>query len=187
MRRTAIVAVLLTVAVASLTFTAYQYVFPRPATTPSASTKCVILGQPGGIFLKVLSNSTLKPVAGVSVTAINRPALCNGSPATSQTVKTFTTNGTEWFPLPSDNNAAYSLTATYLGRTYNFTADLRPVSLTCATLSLPSGQTDVTVTEFGGACASSYSATPPSLSEVALAGPREAPVDSLEQYHPLHW
>src|SRR5437867_4261360 len=154
MRRTAIVAVLLTVAVASLTFTAYQYAFSRPATTSSASTTCVILGQPGGIFLRVLSNSTLKPVAGVSVTAINRPALCNGSPAVSQTVKTFTPNGTEWFPLPSDNNAAYSLAATYLGRTYNITADLRPVSLTCVTLSLPSGQTDVKVTEFGETCAS---------------------------------
>ena len=29
------------------------------------STTCSISGQPGGIFLRVLSDSTLKPVAGV--------------------------------------------------------------------------------------------------------------------------
>ena len=116
------------------------------------STTCSISGQPGGIFLRVLSDSTLKPVAGVLVLAINRPALCNGSPATNKTVETLTTNETEWLPLPSDNNYQYSFIANYLGHTYNFTANLSPVSMTCATLFVPSGRTNVTITEFQNVC-----------------------------------
>jgi hypothetical protein len=41
---------------------------------------------------------------------------------------------------------------TYLGQTYTFTASLRPVSLTCATLYVPSGRTSVTIEEFQTDC-----------------------------------
>ena len=121
-------------------------------TVGSTPTTCIIVGQPGGIFFRVLSDSTSEPVAGVVVTAVNSPASCNGSPATAKTVYMFTTNGTEWLSLPSDNNYQYSFIANYQGHTFTFTANLEPVSLTCATLYVPSGRTNTTITEFGNTC-----------------------------------
>jgi hypothetical protein len=160
-----LVAIVLVVTIASLALNVYQYSSPRSVTVTTSfntsttitasvntSNTCIIVGQPAGILFRVLADSTLEPVAGVSVTAINTPALCNGSPATSQTFDTFTTNGTEWLPLPSDNNYQYSFVANYLGQTYAFTATLGPVSMTCTTLLVPSGRTNVTITEGGGAC-----------------------------------
>ena len=155
MRWNAIVSVLLVVAIASLALNVYQYASPRSVTVTTSSTvltTCSISGQPGGFQFRVLSDSTLKPVAGVNVTAVNIPALCNSIPATSQATEIFKTNGTEWFPLPSDNNYQYDFVANYLGHTYTFTATLRPVSLTCGTLFVPSGRTNITITEFQSAC-----------------------------------
>lgn len=175
MRWVAAVAVLLVVVVASLALNVYQDSTPKSLTVTKTSTQattetttettteittllvttsitCIITGQPGGIVFRVLSDSTLMPVAGVSVIAINTPFLCDGSPATSQTVEMFTTNGTAWLPLPSDNNYGYSFIANYLGHTYNFTAHLEPVSLTCVTLDIPSGRTNVTIAEYRSTC-----------------------------------
>ena len=118
----------------------------------TTSTMCSISGQPGGIFLRVLSDSTSQPVSSVVVTAVNTPFQCDGSPATSKTVDMFTTNGTEWRPLPSDNNYQYFIIANYQGHTFTFTATLEPVSETCATLYVPSGRTNTTITEFGNGC-----------------------------------
>jgi hypothetical protein len=124
--------------------------------TSYTSTYCSISGQPGGISVRFLNSSTKLPVAGVYVVAVNRPFYCSGgialTPAGPQTVAIFTTNETEWYPLSSDSDAAYSIAAFYAGHSYNFTASLRPVSFTCATLYLPSGQTNVTITEFGMSC-----------------------------------
>jgi hypothetical protein len=124
--------------------------------TSYTSTSCIITGQPGGISVRFLNGNTMAPVAGVYVVALSTPFYCSGgiglTPAGPQTVAIFTTNGTEWYPLSSDNNAAYSITAFYAGHSYNFMANLRPVSFTCATLYLPSGQTNVTITTFGMPC-----------------------------------
>jgi hypothetical protein len=124
--------------------------------TTYLSTYCTISGQPGGISVRFLNSTTLTPVNGVYVVAVNRPFLCGGSstltPAGPQTVTIFTTGGSEWYPLSSDSNHAYSIAAFYAGHSYNFTADLRPVSMTCATLYIPSGQTNVTITMFGMSC-----------------------------------
>lgn len=121
-------------------------------TTTTTATACVILGQPGPIFLRVLSDSTLNPLVGAQIMAKNQPALCNGSPATGQTTLTFTTNGTEWYSLGSENDAGYSFIISYSGQNYTFTANLAPVSVTCATLFVPSGRTNVTITEFQSTC-----------------------------------
>jgi len=124
----------------------------------SLVTYCSISGQPGGISVRFLNSSTMAPIAGVYVFAVNRPFYCSGFstvapfPAGPQTVTSFTTSGSEWYPLSSDSNAAYSIAAFYAGHSYNFTANLRPVSLTCATLYIPSGQTNVTITTFGMSC-----------------------------------
>jgi hypothetical protein len=151
-----VVAVLIAIAVVSLGLNVYPYSTPRSVTVTTlveaASTICRISGQPGGIFFRVLSVSTSEPITGVVVTGVNTPSLCGDSPATSQTVDMFTTNGTEWHPLLSDNNYQYSFVANYQGHTFTFTATLRPVSLTCATLYVPSGKTNTTITEFANHC-----------------------------------
>ena len=125
-------------------FHSYSLVTSNPA--------CVITGQPGGISLRVISNSTMKPIAGAEVTATSTPAICNDQPAIPPVVQSYATSSTEWVSLPSDNNAGYSISVRYAGQVYSFNADLSPVSLTCATLLLPSGSTNVTITEFGESC-----------------------------------
>jgi hypothetical protein len=151
-----VIVALVVIAVASLTLNVFQYSSPRTTTVTTevgvASTTCSITGQPGGIQFRVLSDSTSQPVSGVVVTAINTPASCNGSPAAARTVDMFTTNATQWLSLPSDNNYQYSFVANYQGHTFTLTATLKPVSLTCATLYVPSGKTNTTITEFGNAC-----------------------------------
>jgi hypothetical protein len=162
-----VIVALMVIAVASLALNAYQYSSTKTVTETTTtevttteittelvttSYTCIISGQPGGIFLRVLSDSTSQPVSGVVVTAVNTPFQCDGSPATTKTVDMFTTNGTEWLSLPSDNNYQYFIIANYQGHTFTFTATLRPVSETCATLYVPSGRTNTTITEFGNGC-----------------------------------
>jgi len=122
------------------------------------SSWCVITGQPGPLFLRIASDSDQAPVPGAQVTATNQPAYCGNalgsSPATGQTSLAFTTNDTEWYSLPSGNDAGYSFVVRYSGQSYSFTADLRPLSVTCATLLVPSGKTSVTITEFQTTCPS---------------------------------
>ena len=120
--------------------------------TSTTSTTCVITGQPGPFFLRVLSDSTQTPVSGAQVTATNQPALCNGTPATGQTTLRFTTNATQWYQLGSENNAGYSFVVVYLGQSYSFGASLAPISVTCATLYVPSGKTNVTMAAFRTSC-----------------------------------
>jgi len=117
-----------------------------------ATAKCTIAGQPGGLLLGIVSDSTLRPVVGANVTATNTPALCNGAPATNQTTTKFTTNDTMWYPLPTDNAASYFIVVSFSNQTYRFNANLRPVSLTCATLYVPSGKTNITINEFQSSC-----------------------------------
>ena len=125
------------------------------ATSTGVSTVCVITGQSGGAFLRVLSDSTQMPVTGAVVTATLNPAECilNGVEYTNTaTTQMFTTNGTEWMLLNTTNAGSISLTVTYSGQTYTFTAELRPVSVTCTTLYVPSGRTNSTITFATSAC-----------------------------------
>jgi hypothetical protein len=127
------------------------------ATSTGVSTVCIITGQPGGAFLRVISDSTSAPVVGAVVTVVHNPAGCilNGVEYTNTaTTQTFTTNGSEWTPLDVTNGGTYSFTVQYSGQTYSFTATLRPVSVTCATLYVPSGRTNSTITEFKSTCSS---------------------------------
>jgi hypothetical protein len=128
---------------------------PTPATT---TTFCSITGQAAGAFLRVLSDSTQTPVIGAQVSATNEPAYCGSnqyttnSPANIQTTITFTTNSTEWYSLDTFNDAGYSFTVKYSGQSYTLTIDLRPISATCATLYIPSGRTNSTITALQTAC-----------------------------------
>ena len=129
--------------------------YPNPGGSSTVSTTssqqsiiCIISGQPGPMFLRVVSDSNQTPIAGAQVTATNNAAYCGSLPASGQTTVTFTTNGTEWYSLSAENNAGYSFVVEYSGHVYNFTARLAPVSATCATLFIPSGRTSVSILEF---------------------------------------
>jgi hypothetical protein len=121
-------------------------------TESAPPTTCIIMGQPASFLLRVISDSTQLPVAGAQVSAANEPAYCNGSPATGKATTTLITNSTQWYSLDPANNAGYSVVVRYSGQTYMFTAALRPVSTTCATLFVPSGRTNITMTEFQTTC-----------------------------------
>ena len=120
-------------------------------TTTSASTTCVIMGQPGPLMLRVLSDAGY-PLSGVAVSATNQPANCGDKPATSVTTVSFTTGTAEWYSLDGTNDGGYSLSLSYSGRTYTLDAALRPVSVTCATVYLPSDRSNVTMYEFQSSC-----------------------------------
>ena len=154
-------ATLLVVVVVAVTGTLALVLYVTPymhsiaSSATNTSTVCSISGQPGGLFLRVMFTSNLTglvPVVGARVVATNQPALCGGSPATKQTTLSFTTNSTMWYSLNPENNAGYALSVTYLGKEYSLTASLRPVSVTCASFYLPSGQTNITTTEFQSSC-----------------------------------
>jgi hypothetical protein len=116
------------------------------------STSCIIQGQPGALQLRILSDSTLQPLVGANVSATNTPALCNNVPATTHTGMKFTTNGTDWYYLPTDNEASFSFVVSYSGQIYTLKAGLMPIFVTCATLYVPSGKTNITTTEFQSSC-----------------------------------
>ncbi len=128
---------------------------PATSSTRTASTVCSITGQPAGFSFRVVSGSNrtgLLPVVGAEVKATNKPAYCNGSPAAKQATVAFTTNSTMWHSLDSENNAGYTISVSYSGQNYTVSADLRPVSMTCASLFLPSGQSNSTITELQSTC-----------------------------------
>ena len=119
----------------------------------TTSIECVITGQPGPFFLRVVWDSNQTPVVGAHVEATTRPASVNGYPCSNPSTEDFTTaSNTKWYSLGTQNEAGYSLVISYSGQTYNFTASLAPLSVTCASLSIPSGKTDVNISGFQTAC-----------------------------------
>ena len=114
---------------------------------------CIVTGTPGPIYVRFLNSSTMAPVAGVYVVAVTTVWYCSNSSSTaSRTVSVFTTNGTEWYQLPTVNHPVYSIAAFYSGHMYNFTAESGPMSTACATLYIPSGQTNATIISASGLC-----------------------------------
>jgi hypothetical protein len=119
----------------------------------TTSIGCVITGQSGPFFLRVVWDSNQTTVVGAHVEATTRPASVNGYPCSKPSTKNFTTaSNTEWYSLATQDEAGYSLVINYSGQTYNFTAGLAPLSVTCASLYIPSGKTNVTITGFQTAC-----------------------------------
>jgi len=116
---------------------------------------CVITGQPAGMFLRIVSDSGT-PVAGALVSATHAGAdvNCNGILFWVHSVTTsFTTDGaTTWYSLDATNAGTYTFGVMYSGHVYNLSAGLEPVSVTCATLYIPSGRANVTSTEFKTTC-----------------------------------
>jgi hypothetical protein len=121
-------------------------------TTTVAKVACISSGGPAGVYLRIISDSTLAAVPGADVTAMNQPLFCGGFPETSQSAVTFTTNGTNWYPFSGELNGGYSFSVKYSGQFYFFAAVLRPISITCAILFVPSGRTNVTITSGRTSC-----------------------------------
>lgn len=109
-------------------------------------------------MLRILSNSTSQPVVGANVSATNKPDFCDSVPATNQTTIYLITNGSVWYSFPTENDGGYSFVVNFSSRSYNFTAGLSPISLTCVTLYVPSGTTNIT-NDYQSSCDSSTSTT----------------------------
>jgi len=126
--------------------------------TLSSQPPCYPSGESGPVALSVRFDSNQSPVAGAQVRATNQPYTisCNGSPpypVISQTTVSFTTDGhTLWYYLDGGYVAGYSIGVTYLGHDYDVTATLHPEYAYCLVLSLPSGKTNSTGTEFQSSC-----------------------------------
>jgi hypothetical protein len=110
-----------------------------------SSATCVILGQPGGLILKILSDLTSQPVKNADVSAIATGSeACNGISSTTQSSIQFETNGTSSYDLPTSDFYSYSFVIKYSNQDFRFNATLSPILTTCATLYVPSGKTNVT-------------------------------------------
>jgi hypothetical protein len=118
----------------------------------TTSSICISPGQSAGLFVRVLSDSMLNPIVGANVTAAHDqnvncgPGTIGGSTSLVHKVQTFLTNSTEWYQLDTLDSGDYSFTVTYSNHTYGFTAPVRPMVYTCATLYIPSGRTNATTT-----------------------------------------
>ena len=120
------------------------------------SNPCVIQGQPAGMFFMIISDNGGTAIPGVQVSATHKEAddYCNGVLYTGKiTESSFTTNGTtRWYNLDSTNDGTYSISILYSGRNYSLVAQMRPVSVTCAVLYIPSGHSNVTISEMKSTC-----------------------------------
>jgi hypothetical protein len=118
----------------------------HPGTTTTQTT-CMITtypAQPFGTALRVVNATTLEPVVGADVIA-TASAICGTSTSTIASAQ-FTTNSTEWYSLPFINHGTYQIAVTYLSHSYNLTMSPGLSVYNCATLYVPTGQTDVTTT-----------------------------------------
>ncbi len=116
------------------------------ATTHTAFTNtfftssCSISGV-GGFEFRIVSDLTRQPVNADSISAVDRLG-CNNE---NQVVylNQFSSLGDGWFlpifPSQATVGGGLTITATYEGKTYNFTGDYPPVGTDCVTLSVPSG------------------------------------------------
>jgi len=129
----------------------------------------------GPIFVRVASDSNQTPVVGAQVTATSQSLTfaCDGSVlATSQTRLTFTTNNTEWYSLSGQNDGSYSIAVEYSDQSYNLTANLKPVSVVCASLYIPSGRENITTIVGQSACPTSMATATSTITvnNISLAG-----------------
>ncbi len=138
----------------TVTSTASEATTTSSQQSATTSVQCSISGQPDAFYLRVVSDSNQTPIAGAQVTATNEPYCVS-----TQSTLTFTTNTTEWYSLPSQNNAGYSFAVEYSGQTYDFTASLRPISVTCESLYIPSGLTNATIIAGQSSCPSTIMTT----------------------------
>lgn len=117
------------------------------------STPCTFMAQPGSLFLRVISDSNQTPISGAQVSATSAPWLCNGFPVAPKTTMTFVTNSTEWHYVGGGaSEAAFSFDVKYAAHSYSFTESVLVEGVSCVTLFIPSGDTNVTWGTFQSTC-----------------------------------
>jgi hypothetical protein len=124
------------------------------------SNDCTVSAGPGLFALRVVSDSNQTPVSGAQVTATSIPGGPGCQAAQPSTTLKFTTNGTEWYSLSTANwPSGFSLVVKYSGQSYDFTVSVPIEVLTCASLYIPSGMTNVTNAGFQNTCPSPTTTT----------------------------
>jgi len=106
----------------------------------------------GGFAFRLVSDSTGAPVNADSVNMVDRLG-CNYE---NQAVylDNFSYLGVGWFtpvfPSQATLGGGLNITATYEGKTYNFSGYYAPVGTDCVTLRVPSGNVNSTFVANGG-------------------------------------
>jgi hypothetical protein len=137
------------------------------AFTNWSRTTCVLTAGPLALGLRVVADGNQTPIAGAHVAATNTALSCNGAPADPQKTMTYVTNGSEWHYLDIGEDASYSFIVTYSGHSYRFSTNLGVEEVTCATLFIPSGRTNVTFASFQNTCPSITTTTSESASAIS--------------------
>ena len=139
------------------------------ATTVTSTTHfaaCVQLGQPGSIFIRVVSDANQSPIQDAHVTASyvasqyvsegSSDGACNWVLMSNSSITTsFTTNNTQWYALPAQNVNMlyeYGILVDYAGQGYSFGTHPSTETVKCVTLSIPSGIWNITSAGFQTTC-----------------------------------
>ena len=108
------------------------------------STVCIINVEGAGTYLRIVSDSTQQPLAGISVSVLPAANSCFG--ASRPGPATYTTNATGWVSVGGmQANYYFDVSVGDAGRSYNFSLPQGPLDTTNATLSLPSGSLSITL------------------------------------------
>jgi len=114
------------------------------AVSSTQSTACFFAGEPIGVWLRTVSDTSGAPLGGVTFTGANVGNQCGDS-----SIAPVTTNSTGWIVLPGEPGS-YNLTMTYAGRQYpSIDFPMYPVTATVATIDLPSRIFSVDVRTYG--------------------------------------
>ena len=108
-------------------------------------TSCIVTGV-GGFSLRVVSDSTNASVSGETINAVDRLGCDNEMQVVH--LNDFSAGQGGWltpvFPSQATPGGGLSITVTYQGRTYDFSAGVPPVGSSCVTLHVPSGNVTTT-------------------------------------------
>ncbi len=120
--------------------------------TVTGPSPCPILGPPNGVYLRILSDASATPVKGASVSVVQNDGgpTCNGVLYFEKgSTQAFISDGGKWQSLEMGNYGELSVTVEYSGASYHLSAGTSPLSVTCATLYVPSGRSSVVSAGYG--------------------------------------
>lgn len=120
--------------------------------TVTGASPCPIAGPPNGVYIRILSDASGNPVVGANVSVAQKDGgpTCNGVLYFEKgSMETFITDGTQWHSLDMGNYGLLSITVRYSGASYQLMAGTSPLSVSCATLYVPSGKSSVVSAGYG--------------------------------------
>jgi hypothetical protein len=151
---TRLVVIISAVAIVFLVLGIYLYQ-NQVVSTKQVQTICTEMAE-GTIVLTILNSTTQNPISNVSAKAVTLSS--NGFPAPCVgrlVAEHFVTgeNGTVSFCCDTGN---YNITVSYSGLTYFIQTEVSPEIYTCVTLYIPSGKSNITMSQdFAEGCPSS--------------------------------